>query len=78
MKTETKTNYKCPKCKSRNLFLIEVWKDHAISWLQENGIVDVDSSNIEMGNPYKVEAECNKCHHRWTLQKVYQLPQFKP
>jgi len=33
----------------------------------------VGKGNLEVGNPYKVEAFCNNCNHEWTLKGVTQI-----
>lgn len=68
-----KSNAKCPKCQSNNLLLIEVWKDHEITWEQKDGIFDRRDGNIEPGDPYKVEAECRNCGHKWRIRKALQI-----
>lgn len=63
----------CPKCKSRDLTLIEVWKGHDITWEQREGLFDRDDGVLEAGSPYKVEAKCSSCRHHWTIRKALQI-----
>lgn len=65
---------KCPKCKSNSLTLVEVWKNHTINWVQENGFFERNDGILEPGEPYKVEAHCD-CGHRWTLRNILQIDQ---
>lgn len=67
------TKRKCPKCRSQEICLIELWKDHAIYFQVEDGQVDLENGSLEPGNPYKVEAECKSCKHRWTIKGVSQI-----
>jgi hypothetical protein len=62
----------CPKCKSSDLLLTELWKNHSIQFDYKNGQI-VSKGNAECGNPYKVEAFCNKCKHEWRLKGVIQI-----
>jgi hypothetical protein len=39
----------CPKCKCRNLMLIEVWRNHTIEWQQIDGRFDRDDGVLEHG-----------------------------
>lgn len=64
---------KCPKCKSNNLCLIELWKNHGISWIQKNGKFDIKDGALEPGDAYKVIGCCNNCYHRWTLKGCLQI-----
>jgi len=64
---------KCPKCGSRNLTLLELWKNHDISWEQIGGKFDMKDGVLEMGDPYKMEAECSKCKHHWTIRGALQI-----
>lgn len=64
---------KCPKCKSRNLVLIEEWKDHTIQWVQEDGRFDRNDGVLEPGSPFRVEAKCRDCKHTWTFRGATQI-----
>lgn len=68
-----KSKAKCPRCKSKDLLLTELWKDAAIEWRQTDGEFDRADGNLSEGNPYKVEAKCCKCRHTWTLKGVIQI-----
>ena len=63
----------CPKCKSKDLILEEIWKNSAISWEQINGKFDRNGGILEHGYPYKVEARCKKCDHTWAFKKAVQI-----
>jgi phage FluMu protein Com len=64
---------KCPKCKSDNLFLIEIWKDHYIQWEQIDGIFNKNDGTSGPGHPYKVEAKCSQCKYSWTVKNAHQI-----
>lgn len=68
-----KSKVKCPKCSSKNLELIEVWKDHTITWQQHNGEFDRKDGNLESGNPSSVEARCRSCRHQWKVRGALQI-----
>jgi hypothetical protein len=61
---------KCPKCKSQNVLIVEHWKHHTISWYHD---MDQDEGIIEMGDPYKVEANCQDCKHVWWMRGIIQI-----
>lgn len=63
----------CPKCKSNNLLLVEVWSQHTITWDQIDGKFDKEDGSLEMGDPYKVEANCKECSHIWKIRKAIQI-----
>ncbi|MCT4321829.1 hypothetical protein [Elizabethkingia anophelis] len=62
---------KCPKCNSKNVFLKEIWKNHAIEFELENG--KWIGKSMEPGYPYKVEGHCKDCSTNWTLRKLNQI-----
>jgi predicted Zn-ribbon and HTH transcriptional regulator len=68
-----KTKAKCPKCKSTNLTLTEIWNGHSIQWVQENGEFDKNEGNLHEGGPVKVEAKCSDCNHSWTFRGITQI-----
>lgn len=68
-----KSKAKCPKCKSDTLKLNELWKDHCITWEQENGEFDRQDGYLEPGDAYKVFGECRKCGHIWTIRGALQI-----
>lgn len=63
---------KCPKCKTQNVELIEVW-DATISWSPCEPYFN--NGNLNPGDPKKVEGHCLNCDHKWTIRKV---PQVQP
>lgn len=67
------TGLQCPKCKSKELIVNEVWKGHSVQWEQHNGVIDIKSGNLESGDPYKVQCVCKKCEHRWTARGITQI-----
>lgn len=64
---------KCPKCKSQNQVLQEIWKNHWIEWEVINGKFDRQDGYLEMGDPYKVVARCKDCKHVWTTRGALQI-----
>jgi len=64
---------RCPKCKSKDLRLIEVWEGHTIQWEQVDGKFDRNAGSLEPGDAYKVEGKCKKCSHQWTIRKTLQI-----
>ena len=66
-----KFNYpKCPKCKSQNVELIEIW-EHAISWLPDDNYFE--HGDFFFNDPKKVEGNCLDCGHRWRIRNVVQV-----
>lgn len=61
---------KCPKCKSTELEIIEEWRGMTISWMPGDSM---DDGVKEMGDPYRVDAVCLKCHYTWRLRGVTQV-----
>ena len=66
----------CPKCKSSDLILTELWKNHSIQW-HLNGET-LGKGNAEPEDPYRVEAFCNECNHEWRLRGVTQITDVFP
>lgn len=66
---------KCPRCKSNNLVLTEVWTGHTIEWEQEGGVIDKNKGSSEPGDPYTVNGLCKDCFHEWKLKGVIQITQ---
>jgi hypothetical protein len=64
---------KCPKCSCINLYITEIWKNHSIGWLQQDGKFDLNEGYMGVGNPYKVMAECDNCKHIWASRKSIQI-----
>jgi predicted nucleic-acid-binding Zn-ribbon protein len=67
------TKVKCPKCKSANINLIEVWSGATITWEVADGKFDRNYGNLESGDPYKVEAKCSNCGHQWRVRGAIQI-----
>ncbi len=67
---------KCPKCKSNNLDIIELWKNATISWDCRNGVIEINNGNLEPGNPHKVEGRCYDCGKHWTIRGVRQIDEI--
>lgn len=63
----------CPKCKSRDLFLIEIWDGATICWEQINGEFDKNDGTMEPGGPTKVEGKCKTCNYMWTFRNIHQI-----
>lgn len=64
---------RCPKCKSQNLTVTELWKDHCIDWDIDNGVFDKNDGSLNPGDPYKVVAKCKDCKHRWSIRGAQQI-----
>lgn len=64
---------KCPKCKSTDLYILEIWKGHTIQWECRNGTIETNEGILEPGDPYQVEATCRKCKHIWRVRKAQQI-----
>lgn len=63
----------CPKCGSKSLILLEVWKGHSITWEQIDGKFDVKDGSLEAGSAFRVEARCKDCKHTWKLRNANQI-----
>lgn len=64
----------CRKCKSKDLMITEVWTGSTIVWEQMDGKFDMSDGTLHPdGDPYKVEAKCKKCKHRWKIRKINQI-----
>lgn len=61
---------KCPKCRSRNVELIEVW-DATISWLPDDPYFN--DGALMPGDPKWVEGNCLDCEHKWRLRNATQV-----
>lgn len=66
---------KCPRCKSPNLSLIEIWEAATITWEQIDGKFDRNDGSLNEGNPHRVEATCSnkECGHSWKPIKAHQI-----
>lgn len=65
---------KCPKCKSIDAIITELWRDSAIQWEQRDGKFDMkDGTILPEGEPYMIQAQCYKCKHMWTIRKAIQI-----
>lgn len=64
-------NYpRCPKCKTQEVELIEIW-DATISWMPEEPYYHEGA--LMPGDPKKVEGHCLRCEHRWALRNIIQV-----
>lgn len=69
-----KSKCRCPKCKSINIEIIEVWNGATISWRQApDKTIDKEDGTLEPGNPDHVEGYCVECEKRWTFRGVLQI-----
>lgn len=73
MKNKQKLKIKCPKCKSLDFEVTETWKGHSISWEANDGRIDPDDGNMEVGDAYRVDCVCNKCKHTWRVRGAIQV-----
>lgn len=62
----------CPRCRSRNLVLTEVWQ-HAIQWYVTDGWIEKDGGSLDEGAPTGIEARCESCNHAWTARGATQV-----
>jgi len=63
---------KCPKCKGKDLVIIEHWYC-GITFYQEEGVIDSSQGIIEPDNAYKLVSTCLKCNHKWTVKGAIQI-----
>lgn len=72
----TRPNWpRCPRCRSRNVKIIELWSGQAMTWEPDSAIDDGAAGDT--GDPYKVQGECLVCGHTWTLRGIIQIdPQW--
>ena len=69
-----KSNHpKCPKCKSQNVQLIEIWTA-TISWSPEEPYFN--QGNLHPGDPIRVEGHCLNCGHEWRIRNVVQVQPY--
>jgi hypothetical protein len=69
---------KCPKCKSKDLEVVELWEGHGIVFEQNaKGLVS-PVGDLHPGDPYKVEARCLRCKHKWAIRKATQISNIYP
>lgn len=61
---------KCPKCKSQDVVIVELWKNHGIVWFYGDGF---DDGILDAGEPYKVEGSCRNCSHKWKFREIIQI-----
>jgi hypothetical protein len=61
---------KCPKCRKRNVELIEVW-DATIVWVPNDP--QFNEGLLNPGDAQKVEGHCIDCEHRWTFRGIIQV-----
>ncbi len=64
----------CPKCKSENITIREVWINY-IDFIQTNGIIDM-AGNLEADSPNKLLGICDKCLHNWTFRGKKQITEL--
>lgn len=66
------TNLRCPKCKSRNMTLIEIstWET---TWEVTNGNFNLEDRIGNPGHIERVEATCNGCCHHWKPRGARQI-----
>lgn len=62
----------CPKCRSRNLVLTELW-EHTIQWSVTDGWMDKAGGSLEPVGPTGVEAKCAGCGHWWTARNAAEI-----
>lgn len=60
----------CIKCNSEDLYLVELWQGHSITWEQIDGKFDRHDGSLEPGDPFRIEAKCKKCGHIWKVRKA--------
>ena len=61
---------RCPKCKSQNVELIEIW-DATISWLPDEPYFN--NGVLNPGDPNRVEGHCLECGRRWRMRGIVQV-----
>lgn len=66
-----KSKLKCPKCQSDSLYVRE-FAVVALGFIQENGMIE-EEGNLVYRDCYKVEANCSKCNHIWTVEDAIQI-----
>lgn len=65
------TNWpRCPKCKSQNVELIEIW-DATISWLPDEPYFN--GRDLSPGDPNHVYGHCLECGRRWRMRGIVQV-----
>lgn len=60
----------CPKCKSKEVTLVELWEGHSIVWIPGSLMGD---GLLQPGEPYRVEGNCIACNHAWKIRGVIQI-----
>ena len=68
----------CPRCKSKQLEISELWKDHSISWVQDRNGLTAKKGYLNPGDPYRVEAACLECSHTWKIRGALQITDIYP
>lgn len=66
-----KTKASCPKCKSKNLIIIET-SEAFQEWTQEDGVIDKDEGIMTHGFVIRVNGKCDECGHKWKF-KCWQI-----
>lgn len=64
-----KCSASCPKCRSNNLWLSEVWHDNGIYFQIKDGVFPDEASDHFQGAPVYVTAMCSDCKHEWRIRK---------
>jgi len=62
-----KTKAKCPKCKSKDITIIETSNAYQ-SWIQTDGIINRNDGIMNHGDITSVDGSCNKCNHKWKFK----------
>lgn len=64
-----KSKAKCPKCRSKNLTIAEMY-DSTIEWIQEDGFFNKNEGSMEHGSVTGTFGECAECLHRWKFRTL--------
>ena len=68
-------NLKCPKCKSKNTSLTEIWENYLHFDVIDNKISH--EGILNPGSPIGVIKECLDCHHTHKIKNITQITQLK-
>jgi len=61
------TKAKCPKCKSKDITIVETSNAYQ-SWIQTDGIVNKEEGIMNHGDIISVNGICDKCNHKWKFK----------